>query len=132
MPSASCERRLALYLKMADTFMLGRRVRKQKELEALSQGMCGLEQDNARLRGHVDSRNAEILRLRLVIRNMCGGGGAPGISTPETPPLPPNALSAHPEVRAAASCLGCTAVYSAPCMQVSVRSLACSCAGTLR
>ena len=117
---------------MADTLMLGRRVRKQKEMEALSQRMRRLEQDNARLRGHVDSRNAEILRLRLVIRNMCGGGGAPGISTPETPPLPPNALSAHPEVRAAASCLGCTAVYSAPCMQVSVRSLACSCAGTLR
>ena len=50
MPSASCERRLALYLKMADTFMLGRRVRKQKELEALSQGMPDLWQENALLK----------------------------------------------------------------------------------
>lgn len=124
-PSANCERRLALYMKMADTFMLGRRVRKQKEMEALSQRLYELEQDNASLRGHVDSRNSEILRLCQVIRSMCGGS-TPGISTPETSPLPPNALSAHPRVRAAASCLGCnavycTAVYSAPCAQVSVK-----------
>ena len=131
MPSASCERRLALYMRMADTLMLGRRLRRQREMEALSHRLRELEQDNASLRGHVDSRNAEILRLRQVIRNMCGGG-TPGNSTPETPPLPPSDLSAYPEVRAAASCLGCTAVYIAPCVQVSVRNLACSCAGTLR
>ena len=40
------------------------RVRKQHELEELSQRMRHLEQDNASLRSHVDSRNAEIARLR--------------------------------------------------------------------
>ena len=91
-------------MKMADTLMLGRRVRKQKEMEALSQRMREVEQDNASLRGHADSRNAEILRLRQVIRNMRGGGAA-GNSNPETPLLLPDALSAHPEVRAAAHAL---------------------------
>jgi hypothetical protein len=108
-------------MKMADTLMLGRRVRKQKEMEALSQRMHEVEQDNASLRGHVGSRNAEILRLRQVIRDI-RGGGAPGNSSSETPPMLPNALSAHPEVRTAASCLGCTAVYIAPCVSSSAKN----------
>lgn len=110
--------------------MHGRRVRRQQQMEALSQRMREVNQDNASLRGLVDSRNAEIMRLRQVIQNM-GGSGALETLSSETPSLPPNAVLAHPEVRAAASCLGCTAVFHiAHCVQMIVRRIACSCADT--
>ena len=46
------------------------RVRKQRELEELSQRMCALQDDNTSLRGHVETRNTEILRLRGIIQDM--------------------------------------------------------------
>lgn len=60
------------------------RVRKQKELEELCQRMHSLERDNQSLRGHVDSRNTEISRLRSIIQDMhdTGGNGPPAQSPP--------------------------------------------------
>ncbi len=89
-------------------------------MEALSQRMHDLEQDNASLRGDVDCRNAEIVRLRQVIRSMCGFG-TPRISNSETPALQPSGLSAQVEVRVAASCpeypysVLCASISGRPC-----------------
>ena len=46
-------------------------MRKQRELEDLSQRMRALQDDdNTSLRGHVETRNTEILRLRGIIQDM--------------------------------------------------------------
>ena len=45
-------------------------MRKQRELEELSQRMHALQDDNICLRGHVETRNTEILRLRGIIQDM--------------------------------------------------------------
>ena len=52
------------------TETLACRVRKQQELEELSQRMRALQDDNTSLRGHVETRNTEILRLRGIIQDM--------------------------------------------------------------
>ena len=72
------------------------RVRKQRELEELSQRMRSLEQDNASLRSHVDSRNAEIARLRAVVQGLHNAHGdvlvGPHPSSDNVSPLGPGTL----------------------------------------
>ena len=52
-------------------------MRKQRELEELSRRMRALQDDNTNLRGHVESRNTEIQRLRAIIQDMHHAEGTP-------------------------------------------------------
>jgi len=75
------------------------RVRKALELDELSQRMRSLEQDNASLHSHVDSRNAEIVHLRTVIQGLHSPSGhcLPALPPPDNPP--PFGLPNPDEVR---------------------------------
>ena len=73
---------------LTEGFMHTFRVRKALELDELSQRMRSLEQDNASLHKHVESRNAEIAHLRTVIQGMHSPSGTrlPALPLSDIPP----------------------------------------------
>jgi len=73
---------------LTGSFMHTFRVRKALEMDELSQRMRSLEQDNASLHSHVDSRNAEIAHLRTVIQGLHSPSGncLPALPPPDNPP----------------------------------------------